>query len=92
MELKNMKKKETQKVKVYYEWIQKLTHGLQVPTTYRFRTIVFRVGLKSYLRISTVEMKRSTLQHHKEVTMLCEKCMTTIEAKMHFQYHRVPNM
>jgi hypothetical protein len=40
-----MKQKETQRVKVYYERIQKLAHGLQVLTRYRFLTIVFRVGL-----------------------------------------------
>jgi hypothetical protein len=28
MELKNMKQEETKKVEVYYEWIQKLAHGL----------------------------------------------------------------
>ncbi len=33
MELKNMKQEETKRVEVYYEWIQKLVHGLQVPTT-----------------------------------------------------------
>jgi len=28
MELKNMKHEETKRVEVYYEWIQKLDHGL----------------------------------------------------------------
>jgi hypothetical protein len=32
MELKNMKQEETKRVEVYYEWIQKLAHGLQVLT------------------------------------------------------------
>jgi hypothetical protein len=45
MELKNMKQEETKRVEVYYEWIQKLAHGLQVLTTYNFLTIVFRAGL-----------------------------------------------
>jgi len=45
MELKNMKYEETERVEVYHEEIQKLAHGLQVPTTYSFLTIVFRVGL-----------------------------------------------
>jgi hypothetical protein len=31
-------------VEVYYEWIQKLVHGLQVPTIDNFLTIMFRVG------------------------------------------------
>jgi hypothetical protein len=45
MELNNMKQEEIEKVDVYYEWIQKLAHGLQIPTIYNFLTIVFRVGL-----------------------------------------------
>jgi hypothetical protein len=61
MELKNMKQKETERVEVYYERIQKLTHGLQVPTTYSFLNIMFRMGLQSYLIITTIRMKRSTL-------------------------------
>jgi hypothetical protein len=40
-----MKQEETKKVEVYYELIQKLVHGLQVPTIDNFLTIVFRVGL-----------------------------------------------
>jgi hypothetical protein len=44
MELKNMKQKEI-KVEVYYEWIQKLAHGLQVPTIDIFLTIAFRANL-----------------------------------------------
>jgi hypothetical protein len=47
MELKNMKHEETKKVEVYYEHIQKLAHGLQVPTINSFLTIVFRAGLQS---------------------------------------------
>jgi hypothetical protein len=81
MELKNMKQKETQRMKVYYEQIQKLGHSLQVPTTCRFLTIVFRMGLQAYLSIVTTRMKRSTLQHHKEATMLCEESMTITEAR-----------
>jgi hypothetical protein len=68
-------------VEVYYEWIQKLAHGLQVPTTNKFLTIVFRVGLQSYLIIMITWMKWSTLHQHKEVAMLCEKGMTTIETR-----------
>ncbi len=40
-----MKQEETKKVEVYYERIQKLAHGLQVPTTYSFLTTMFRTGL-----------------------------------------------
>jgi len=53
MELKNMKHEEIKRVEVYYEQIQKLVHGLQIPTTYNFLTIVFRAGLQSYLKIAT---------------------------------------
>jgi hypothetical protein len=71
----------TKRVEVYYERIQKLAHGLQVPTTYRFFTIMFRANLQSYLRIVITRMKWLTLQQHKEATMLCEEGMTTIEAR-----------
>jgi hypothetical protein len=68
-------------VEVYYERIQKLAHGLQVPTTYNFLTIVFKASLQSYLRIATIGMKWSTLQQQKEAKMLCEKNMTTAETR-----------
>jgi hypothetical protein len=58
-----------------------LAHGLQVTTIDSFLTIVFKVGLESYFRIATTGMKRSTLQQHKEVAMLCEKNMTTTKAR-----------
>jgi hypothetical protein len=67
-------------VEVFYERIQKLAHGLQILTTENFLTIMFRVGLQSYLRIVTTGMKWSTL-HHEEATMLCEKGMTIIEPR-----------
>ncbi len=67
-------------MEVYYECIQKLVHGLQVPTTYNFLTIMFIVGLQLYLRITIVRMKQSTLQH-KEATMLCEEGMTIPKAR-----------
>ncbi len=44
MELKNMKQEEIKRVEVYYERIQKLAHGLQIPTTHHFLAIVFKVG------------------------------------------------
>jgi hypothetical protein len=76
MELKNIKEEEIERVEVSYDQIQKLAHGLQVPTTNNFLTIVFRAGLQSYLKIAIIWMKQSTLQH-KEVVMLCEEDMTT---------------
>jgi hypothetical protein len=59
MELKNMKQEEieTERVEVYYEWIQMLAHGLQVPTIDNFPSIVFRAGLQSYFRIANARMK-----------------------------------
>jgi len=40
-----MKQEQTERVEVYYEWIQKLAHGLQVLTIYNFLIIAFRTGL-----------------------------------------------
>ncbi len=68
-------------MEVYYEWIQKLVHGLQVPIINSFLTIVFKIGLQSYFKITTVGMKWSTLQQHKEAAMLCEEVMITVEAR-----------
>ncbi len=56
VELKNMKQEEIKRVEVYYEWTQKLAHGLQIPTTYNFLTIVFRANLQSYFRIVVARM------------------------------------
>ncbi len=39
-----MKQKEIKTVEVYYERIQKLVHGLQVPTIDNFLTTMFRMG------------------------------------------------
>ncbi len=64
-------------MEVYYEQ----THGLQVPTTNNFFTIVCKTSLQSYLIISTLVMKRSTLQQHKEATMLCEEGMTITKTR-----------
>jgi hypothetical protein len=41
MELKNIKHGEIERVKVYYEGIHKLVHGLQIPTIDNFLTNVF---------------------------------------------------
>ncbi len=45
MELNNMKQEETKRVEVYYERIQKLVHGLQVPTIDNFLIIMFQANL-----------------------------------------------
>ncbi len=81
MELKNMMQKETKRVEVYYERIQKLAHGFNIPTINNFLIIVFKAGLQSYFIIATIGMKWSTLQQYKEVVMLCEKGMTTVEMR-----------
>ncbi len=75
-----MKQEETKRVEVYYEQIQKLAHGLQVPTTNNFLTIMFGAGLQSYFKIAITRMKWSTPQH-KEVTLLCGENMTIAEAR-----------
>jgi len=62
MELKNMKQEVIKRVEVYYEQIQKLAHGLQVPTIDTFLTTVFKTSLQSYFKIVTTGMKRSTPQ------------------------------
>ncbi len=67
-------------MEVYYEWIQKLANGLQVPTTHNFLTTMFKASLQSYLKIATSGMKQLTLQQNEEATMLCEEGMTIIEA------------
>jgi len=45
MELKNMKQEEIERVEVYYRRIQKLVHGLQVPTINNLLIPMFRMGL-----------------------------------------------
>jgi hypothetical protein len=81
MELKNMKRKETKRVEVYYEHIQNMVHGLRVLTIDNFLTIVFKASLQSYLKIVITWMKWSTFQQDKEATMLCEEGMTTAKVK-----------
>jgi hypothetical protein len=62
MELKNMKQEETKRMEVYYEKIQKLAHGLQIPTIDSFLTTMFKASLQSYLKIAIVKVKSSTLE------------------------------
>ncbi len=76
-----MKQDETKRVEVYYEQIQKLAHGLQVPTTNNFLIAMFRPGLRSNLRIVTAGMKWSTLQQHIKAAMLCEEGMTITKVR-----------
>jgi hypothetical protein len=53
-------KEEIKKVEVYYERILKLAHGLQVPTTNNFLTIMFKASLQSYFIIRILGMTWST--------------------------------
>jgi hypothetical protein len=56
-----MKQEEIEMVEVYYEWIQKLVHGLQVLIINKFLTTMFKVDLQSYFRIATIGMKWSNI-------------------------------
>ncbi len=86
-----MKQEEIERVEVYYERIQKLVHGLQVPTIDNFLTSVFKASLQLYLKIAIARMKRSTLQQHKEVIMLCEEDITIVEARSALSIPHNPN-
>jgi hypothetical protein len=44
-----MKQEKNERMEVYYERIQKLAHGFQIPTIDSFLTIVFIAGLQSNL-------------------------------------------
>jgi hypothetical protein len=57
-------------MEVYYERLLKLTNSFQHKTIDNFLTIIFRFGLQPYLRVTTVGMKRETLQQHKETTLI----------------------
>jgi hypothetical protein len=52
-----MTQEKIKKVEVYYEQIQTLAHGLQLPTTNSFLTNMLKAGLQSYFRIVTTRMK-----------------------------------
>jgi hypothetical protein len=74
-----MKKENNERVEVYYERLLKLANNLQHRTTDSFLTIVFISGLQPYLCVTTIGMKRETLQQHKETTLVCEKRISKIE-------------
>jgi len=90
MQLGNIKQQTTKHVQVYYECPLKLSNCVQVRTTNVFLTIVFKVGLLPYLRLTTIGMKRNVLIKHKEATIGCEEggfvnlnynvLLTTLEA------------
>jgi len=67
-------------VEVYYERLLKLTNSLQHRITNSFLTIIFIFGLQPYLHVATVDMKRETLQQHKESILVCEKGIFEVKA------------
>jgi hypothetical protein len=68
-----MKQEKNERVEVYYEILLKLANSLQHMTTNSFLIIVFKSRLQPYLHVATINMKRETLQQHKETTLVCEK-------------------
>jgi hypothetical protein len=40
------------------------------------------MNLQSYFKITTIGIERSTLQQHKEATMLCEEGMTIAKTRI----------
>jgi len=66
-------------VEVYYERLLKLANSLQHGTTNSFLTTIFRSRLQPYLCVATTNMKRQTLQQHKEITLVY-KGISKVEA------------
>jgi hypothetical protein len=75
-----MKQEKNERVEVYYERLLKLANNLQHKTTDNFLTIIFRFGLQPYLRVATIGMKKKTMQHHKEASLVCEEGICKIKA------------
>jgi hypothetical protein len=72
MQLQNIQQQIIEHVKVHYEWLLKLTNCLQVKVIDVFFTIVFRISLLPYFKLTTIGMKWNTLIEHKEV-VVCEE-------------------
>jgi hypothetical protein len=60
-------------VEVYYERLLKLVNNLQHKTIDSFLTTIFRSRLQLYLHVTIANMKRKTLQQHKQLVLVCEK-------------------
>lgn len=75
-----MKHESIEKVEVYYEKLLKLANSLQTLTTANSFTIMFQLGLQSYLCIVVARMKWGILQHHKELVLICEQGISMPEA------------
>jgi hypothetical protein len=68
----------------YYERIQKLAHGLQMPTTYSFFNYCVQNGFVIIPYNCDYKDEAVKLQQHKEATMLCEEGMTITEERSAF--------
>jgi hypothetical protein len=75
-----MKHEKNDRMEVYYERLLKLANSFQYKTTNSFLTIIVRFGLQPYLHVAITSMKRETLQHHKEATLVCEEGIFEVEA------------
>jgi hypothetical protein len=75
-----MKEEKNERVEVYYERLLKLANSLQHRTIDNFLTTIFRSRLQPYLHVTTIGMKRETLQQHKEVVLVCEERIFEVEA------------
>jgi hypothetical protein len=60
----------TERVKVYYEHILKLTNSLHVKVIDVFLTTIFRACLLPYLKLTIASMKRVSLM---EAIVVCEE-------------------
>jgi hypothetical protein len=75
-----MKQEKNERVEVYYEILLKLANSLQHKTINSFSTIVLRSELQPYMSVTIIDMKKKTLQQHKETTLVCEEGISEVEA------------
>jgi len=68
-----------EKVDIYYERILKLVNCFQHKADNSLLTTFFRVGLVSFLRITTTRMKCDTLFEHKEFAINFEETIVDAE-------------
>jgi len=80
LQLRNMMQEKNERMEVHYERLLKLAYSLQHKTLDSFLITIFRSKLQSCLRVTTIGMKRKTLQHHKEATLVCEEGILKVEA------------
>ncbi len=80
LQLKNMKQEKNERMEVYHERLLKLANSLQHKTINSFSTIVLRSELQPYMSVTIIDMKKKTLQQHKETTLVCEEGISEVEA------------